>query len=200
MITPNDIRRCLQAMNKNARPSILGKVKKVDTDARTCSIEDDGLEIFGIRLQCITDNDKSVVVIPKEGARALAVNIEGGDAYQMVSCSEIETLRIDVGDANIEIVEDKIAIELGESTVEIEDGTITFNGGDNDGLVKIQELTNKLNAIEDYLNSLKTIFSTTWIPAAQDGGAGLKGAAADWSAQTFVKTQKSELENTKIKH
>lgn len=77
---------------------------------------------------------------------------------------------------------------------------IIFNGGNNGGLINIQSLVNKINAIENDLNSLKTVFKTTWIPVAQDGGAALKTAAADWVDQTITKTKTKDLEDKTVTH
>ena len=79
---------------------------------------------------------------------------------------------------------------------------IIFNGGTNGGLINIQSLVNKINAIENDLNSLKTVFKTTWIPPtlSPDSGAALKAAAATWAGQTISKTQPKDLEDKTITH
>lgn len=76
---------------------------------------------------------------------------------------------------------------------------IIFNGGNNGGLINIQSLVNKINAIENDLNSLKTVFKS-WTPVAQDGGAALKTAAADWADQTITKTKTKDLEDKTVTH
>lgn len=79
---------------------------------------------------------------------------------------------------------------------------IIFNGGTNGGLINIQSLVNKINAIENDLNSLKTVFKTTWIPptSSPDSGAALKAAAADWADQTITKTKTKDLEDKTVTH
>ena len=52
---------------------------------------------------------------------------------------------------------------------------IRLMGGQLGGLVKVEELVKKLNAVEKDLNSLKQVF-TTWVTVPQDGGAALKAA------------------------
>lgn len=76
---------------------------------------------------------------------------------------------------------------------------IIFNGGTNGGLINIQSLVNKINAIENDLNSLKTVFKS-WTPVAQDGGSALKTAAADWADQTITKTKTKDLEDKTVTH
>ena len=68
-------------------------------------------------------------------------------------------------------------------------------GGQLGGMVKVEEL----NAVERDLNNLKQVFQD-WIPVAQDGGAALKTAVATtWAAQQLTETQKSDIENEKVK-
>ena len=76
---------------------------------------------------------------------------------------------------------------------------IIFNGGNNGGLINIESLVDKINAIENDLNSLKTVFKS-WTPVAQDGGSALKTAAADWADQTITKTKTKDLEDKTVTH
>ena len=78
--------------------------------------------------------------------------------------------------------------------------SIQFLNGSFGGLIKIEELTTKLNNVEKDLNDLKEVFSTTWTPTPNDGGAALKVAAANWYAATIAETERGDLENELIKH
>jgi hypothetical protein len=96
---------------------------------------------------------------------------------------------------------DKIEITIDSQKLEIDTNGFVFNTGNFGGLIKIEELVNKLNRIENDINTLKQIFSTSWIPVPNDGGAALKTAAAAWSGnQLNPITSVSNLENTKVKH
>ena len=81
-------------------------------------------------------------------------------------------------------------------TAEVEE--IRIMGGNLGGMVKVEELVKKLNAVEKDLNNLKQVFST-WTPVTQDGGAALRLAAATWYGQQLTETQKSDIENEKVK-
>ncbi len=76
---------------------------------------------------------------------------------------------------------------------------IIFRGGDLGGLVKLKETVERLNKIEDDINAIKKVFSTTWTPTPNDGGAALKAAAATWAGQQLQKTTEGDIENDKIK-
>ena len=71
--------------------------------------------------------------------------------------------------------------------------TITINGGEFGGLIKIQELTNKLNALVQEFNSHTHTVATTGTAAAQSGTA----SATTGQVSEF---NKSDYEDTKIKH
>ena len=75
---------------------------------------------------------------------------------------------------------------------------IRLMGGQMGGLVKVEELVKKLNAVEKDLNSLKQVFQG-WVTVPQDGGAALKTAATTWATQQLTETQKSDIENEKVK-
>lgn len=77
---------------------------------------------------------------------------------------------------------------------------VIFQDGANEGIVKVIELTDKLNNLENDINTLKTVFATTWVVVAQDGGAALKAAAATWAGSTLTPTIKSEIQNNKFIH
>lgn len=77
--------------------------------------------------------------------------------------------------------------------------SIMIRGDQYGGLVKVDDLVDKINTIEDDLNDLKQVFST-WVPTPNDGGAALKGAAATWYAATITNTTVNDLENGAVTH
>ncbi|MDD3079088.1 MAG: hypothetical protein PHH37_08290 [Paludibacter sp.] len=76
---------------------------------------------------------------------------------------------------------------------------VVFDGGENEGLVKVKEITDKINAIETDINNLKTAFST-WVTSPSDGGAALKAVTATWAGSQLQVTNKADIQNEKIKH
>lgn len=168
MTTNEEIRQAF-AKKYGAKPvTVLGTVAAVDESAKTCDIDDDGLVMYGIRLQCVTDAAGGILCVPKKGAAALVVQIEGGDGWMLADCAEYEK--------------------------------IIINGGVNGGLIKINDLINRLNVLEKSLNDLKQVFSTTWVVAPQDGGAALKSAVANWAADTITETKAEDIEDTTVTH
>jgi hypothetical protein len=160
------------------------KVKSVDGE--TCTIEVGNLEVSDVRLRAVINgSDDHLLRVPRVGSLVVVADMSGGQFRDLVVIEQSETERIDIA--------------IGSTTVTIEDGQITVNGGDNGGMVNISSLTSRLNTIENDINSLKTVFST-WAPVAQDGGAALKTAAATWAGQQLTTTQDSDYEDTTVKH
>lgn len=70
---------------------------------------------------------------------------------------------------------------------------ILINGGENGGLVKIDELTKKINELIDAFNQHTHSVATTGSAAAQSGTAAV-------IANSFTKLDKSSYEDKTIKH
>lgn len=156
---------------------VMGKVESVGDE--TCSVKiADRIVINDVRLNASADgNADNILIKPKVGSMVLMADLSGGELRSLVviSFSALESM-----------------------TVKFE-GEVVINGGENEGLVKVVELAEKLNAIENDINNLKSIFSS-WVPVVYDGGASLKAAAASWAAQSLQTTSKEDIENPKIKH
>ena len=136
----------------------------VTVDDETCTVKRNGIEHTDVRLAAVVDgNTKNLLIKPKVGSMVLIADLSEG------------------------LMRD-LAI-IGWSEVE----TITINGGDFGGLVKIQELTNKLNTLVQAFNTHTHNVATTGTAAAQTGTA----TAIVTQAQQF---SKSDYEDTKIKH
>lgn len=95
--TEADIRRELEQALKGRPDTIMGRVKKVDANGLTCDIDNDGVVIYGVRLQCVTDGATGFVVYPAVGAQALCLRIEDTDTYVVVNTSEIDQIIINGG-------------------------------------------------------------------------------------------------------
>ena len=66
------------------------------------------------------------------------------------------------------------------------------------GLVKVGELTERLNLIEKDINSLKQKLSG-WTPVPNDGGSALKTALSSYTSESLKETQVRDIENERVK-
>lgn len=177
MDTYSEIAKAIRAINgDNSGPALFtGEVKSVEGE--TCTVKTGDFEIPDVSITPADDGkDGKLTIIPKVGSMVTVADLSGGLLRRMavVQWGEVE----------------KITCTCD---------SIELNGGENGGLVNIQDLTDKLNNIEKDINSLKRAF-TTWVPVPQDGGSSLKAGVASWAAQQLVQTQVSDLEDDKITH
>jgi hypothetical protein len=76
---------------------------------------------------------------------------------------------------------------------------IYLDGNNYGGLVKVIDLTTKLNNLELLVNKLVTALNT-WTPVSGDGGAALKTLIIAASPVTLTPTVRANIESTFVKH
>jgi len=137
----------------------------------TISAKIQGLTHENIRLVSgFANSTATMIVKPKVGSKVLIADLSAGKMRDLIV----------------------LMVEKAE--------VITFNGGENGGLIKIEELTKQINAIENQINDLKKAIKN-WKPLAQDGGASLQTTAlTEWLANEDLKTETKDLEDATIKH
>lgn len=161
-------------IGENAIRSV--KVEKVDGDTITATRGD---EVFSLYPALFGQADKFLAVYPKVGSTVAIVYINGKPSTPyIVACTEI----------------DRVAIKVGESTIGIEGDTITFNGGENGGMVLIEKLTDKLNQLQQQIDAIQTAIATH--------SHGTPAGATTGTVYTRVNVSRfnaSDYENDKIK-
>jgi len=95
------------------------------------------------------------------------------------------------------LIENNPAEAVIVATSEIEQ--VELYGDNYGGIVISQKVADELNEIKQDINTLKTVLSA-WVVVPGDGGAALKTAAATWAGSQLVTTNKTDLENDKVKH
>lgn len=184
--------------------SMVCTVDAVDKDARTvdCSPLDESAPLLGVNLQANQESQWGLVLFPKVGSFVVVGFVANGSAGVVLLTDEVESVEFAIkGDTEITATmnADGVSVKVGGDTSAVltSDG-ITLNGGSFGGLVKVEDLTSRLNAIENDINSLKQVFSV-WSPVAQDGGSALKANVASWAAQALTLTKRGDYENEKVK-
>ena len=183
--------------------SLVCTVDAVDKDARTvdCTPLDEGAPLLGVNLQANQESKVGVVSFPRVGSFVVVGFVADGSAGVVLLTDDVESVEVVISDdtARVTMDEDGVRVEVGdETTAELTKDGILFNGGDLGGLVKVEELTKQINAIEKDINTLKNVF-TGWVTVPQDGGAALKTAATTWAGQTLTLTKRGDYENEKVK-
>lgn len=182
-----DIRESIRMLaGKKPSSIIAAQVDSVNKTDRTidCTPLNDEAPLLGINLQAGQEGKKGgIVIFPKEGSYVVVGMYDGLDAGCLLLSEEIE----------------EVELKIGDTSLQITDGEILINEGSLGGMVKVKELTKKLNALEQDLNQLKQVFSK-WEAIPNDGGKSLKGAISSWAGQNLPETQQGDIENTKVKH
>lgn len=160
-------------------------VTSVDRSARTvdCQPLDESAPILGVSLQGDSEGEDGLLLLPKVGAYVIVGFVDGQDTGAVLLTDELDALEL----------------KIGSQTLVVTEAGITLNGGKLGGVVKIEKLTQRLNAIEREINALKSALGG-WTPIPSDGGAALKGATASWAGKTLQLTKKSDYEDEKVKH
>jgi hypothetical protein len=165
-----ELKKVVASVKKAQLRSVICREVNWERHTMTAADEANGLEYLDVQL-----GFGFTYIRPAAGTRCLIGLLEGKETLTFL--------------VNAEQVEE----------VKITSEKIICNGGENDGWVKVRELTEKLNALEKDINSLKQVF-TSWVAVPNDGGAALKAALATWAGQTLTETRQADIENDKITH
>ena len=152
--------------------SIIAVVNSVDEDTRTCVVtEVEGAVLIDVKLQALNSSSLGLVQIPTVGSYVIVSFLSPTDSF--ISCY-----------TNV----DKILIDTD---------LVQFNGGDNGGLINIEDLVAKINNIENQLKD----HQHKYIP--YPGGAAELPVSTTKDIVTnpdFSNTQYSDIEDTNITH
>lgn len=161
--------------------SLVGTVTAVDEDARTIDVQpiDGSAEILDVKLQANISGGAGLVLIPEEDSEVIITFLSKDTAY--------------------------MALALEVSKVILDCDEITINGGDNGGLINIEALVDKINALEDAHNGLVSSFNQhTHTTTATISASAVPGVIAPTTSQnTDVITDSttvSGIEDDKVTH
>ena len=167
-----EIKNKIRAMvGKNTPLLLTGKVKSVDGETCTVSIGD--LTLTDVRLRSVINGeDSKLLITPADNSYVTIIDLSGDlRETEVIGYSQIKAIDIDTS---------------GDITVNCR-GNIVINGGSNDGLVKINELTQKLNQLVQQFNA-----HTHTVPNGS--------SSAPTPPIAFPYFSKTQYEDTKVKH
>ncbi|WP_294591568.1 hypothetical protein [uncultured Rikenella sp.] len=202
----NNIREAVRRLAQGGRrtTSLICTVDAVDRAARTvdCTPIDESAPLLGVNLQANQESRLGLVAFPKVGSFVVVGFVAEGSAGVVLLTDEVESIEMTISEQSARITADEnsVCIRMGNDTcAELTSEGITLNGGGFGGTIKAEQLTARLNAIENDLNQLKKIFAE-WTPSPQDGGATLFVRSVIWSTSPLRLTQRTDYENEKVKH
>lgn len=159
-------------------------VESVDIDDRTCECTAIGGEavtdVPGVQL--MAEVDDGILYVPGIGSTVIVMYSKRNVPY-IALYSEISAIHYVVGD----------------TTIDVTNGLIKLNDGTFQGLVKVVELTTKLNALENKVNDLIDKFNTH-VHGGVTIGSSSSAVTLTPVTGTLTPTEQSEIENTKVTH
>jgi hypothetical protein len=164
-------------MSKELRDS-LRKLTTPNSNAysKVCTV--DSVDLVNLTCYCIPINDDADITEVR-----LMANIDNG----FLLIPEVNSIVV------VSFLSDSSAyVSLVSKVSEIQ-----LNGTNYDGLVRVQELTDKLNNLENKLNDLITACSSQVVTLAPSGTFPL--ASFFTSVTPLIPTQQIEIENQKVK-
>lgn len=159
--------------NPSASGTSIFEAQVISASETSCTINYQGIRHSDVRLVAgMSGSTATIVAKPATGSTVLVADLSAGKFRDMV-------------------------VILTETT-----DSIVINGGQNGGLINIQQLTAHLNTIEQDLNNLKQIFNTWQAAGSVGDAAALKAAitSAAWDTNTITLSTASDYEDPKIRH
>jgi hypothetical protein len=177
--------RQLAGMDASDKVSmLLCTVESVDLDSRTCTCANiTGTAVADVLdAQLMAEVDDGVLHVPTINSTVIVVMSKYAPPY-VAMFSEL----------------DRIYTVVGNSVIDVTPGKITLNDGAFGGLVKVIDLTSKLNALENKVNALITAHNTHVHGGVTFGSDSTTTTPSQVPGQ-LTPTERSEIENTTIIH
>ncbi|MCM1222813.1 MAG: hypothetical protein NC548_50985 [Lachnospiraceae bacterium] len=174
-------------------------VRSVDCDNRSCVLYDiNGNEFKNIRVQFV---GASTFLLPAPDSLVIAFVSRQLCLGYVLSTSIIEAAEVVIGDNSAIIDTDGIRLKTANMSADFNADDIILNGGDLNGLVIIQNLTDKLNELKDTVNDLISKYNAHIHVTTATVGTGPAGVLSPTeSTATPAKAfNKDDYENKKIK-
>ena len=172
------------AKTGNPLGCIVCKVTAVDKSARTVDVEpvNEEAPILACNLQADQKATVGIVQYPRIGSFVVVGFSSDGAAGMVLLCEDVESVEI--------VIKDKDT----SSIVMTEDG-IVMNNGTLDGLIKINELTEKLNNLVSEVNAFVSKYNSHTHSVVGHATA----TATPATATNVSEFNKSDYENEKVK-
>lgn len=166
------LKQRIQNLCQSPADSALILAKVKNVDGQTCTVIIGELELSDVRLRAVVNDEESgILVTPTVGSFVMITDLSNGDKRDWAVVMYSEIDKVE------------------------------FNGGKKDGLININDLTDKLNNLVDEVNDLKGKFNahthtvTTSAPAGEWTSKPTTSTASD-----ATKFNKSDYEDDKITH
>jgi hypothetical protein len=178
----------------------------VSVQGATCTVRIDSVEVPDVRLRATKASASAyLLVTPKEGSDVLVASLSGDlRELAVIACDEIASVELSTKKvkAAIDAENGTVTAEVDSTSMKLSKNGVIFNGGELGGMVAIEKLTAKLNALKDTLNNLVTAFNShIHTTTATTGASTTPGIISPITtqAQSAEAFSKTDYENEKVK-
>lgn len=99
-------------------PTLLAKVKTVNSSDKTVDlVDDDGLEIPGVRIKPVLDGSEGLTLFPKVDSWAIAVRVEDSEDWMLIASGEVDKWQLSIGQTLIEQTAQGLQIKKGADSL-----------------------------------------------------------------------------------
>lgn len=190
--------------------TMLAEIKSINADERTCVVTIEEIDYDDVRLYSVANKElKGFVMLPKIGSQVIVSRIGNSNELFVSMFSEVDAVKLTIGDKlavelttdKLNYTSDKVTLEIKENKVHLTADEIVFNGGDNDGLVKLKELQSNLDSLKSYVEAIHTAIPVAFTAVlAALAANGALGAASYNTAMLGKLISFADMENKKIQH
>lgn len=99
------IREGLHAMAARFGPAatMIATVDSVDEANGLCTLDDDDLLIYEVRLRALITGNENIIIVPKVGSYVLALRLENTEEWMVLACDQIDKYKIVAGNSSFEM-------------------------------------------------------------------------------------------------
>ena len=173
-----------------------GNVNSVDVAKRSCNVTiTAGMPMVDIDVRLLTVNGDGLLLVPAVDSDVSILYSKNSEPI-VVAYSTLEKLMLNIGNGTY-------------MSLTVDSSAFVFNGGDNDGMVLIKPLVEKINRLENDVNNYKTLLNgvltaiSAAVPATPVLNSTLSGYLSPLTPYTTQLltpiTMQADLENKKIK-
>lgn len=180
---------------------IAATVDSVDEAKRTCSVTSVSSQspVTIENVQLMASIDDGLLLIPAVDSTVFVLYSTFNKPFVSLF-SEVKKVLLVAGDnnASVQVDDNGLLLEIADTKVQISDGEIQFNDGSMGGLVKVIELVQKLNNLENLVNDLIAKYNAHTHILTLSTGTGTAAPTTTTEPQTLTPTQRSDIENNNI--
>ncbi|MCA6489093.1 MAG: hypothetical protein IM569_13555 [Chitinophagaceae bacterium] len=202
-------RQIIEAVQRMTKTQLSDNVKilsatvdSVSESKRTCvvtSVSSQG-SVTIENVQLMASIDDGILLVPSIDSTVIIAYSTFNQPF-IALFSGIEKVLLVAGEnnASIQVDTEGLLLEIAQTKVLISDGEIKLNDGAMGGLVKVIQLTQKLNNLENKVNQLITAYNSH-VHTGVTTGPGSSATTPTQVTGSLTPTQRADIENEKIVH